>query len=443
MSKKIFTIVALLLVAALALTACGGGEEPSNTGNTENTGTTEDAGNTADTGDAEDMAEEENMAEEEDMADEEPMAEDDWGYITFEPGETITLAVSSALAGGYAAYGQDMVNGVEMAIADFGGTLEGWTVEVAGYDDACEGAPAVTVAEQIAADPAILGVIGPMCSGSVYPASDIYADNNVIMITPSSTAVVITARGYENLFRTVANDDLQAETTVGFLNGDLGLTTLGIMHDQSLYGEGIAQAVSDKFEAAGGTVTAFEGITRGETDYSAVISNVIADSPEAVYFGGMDAEGALLINQLRSAGYEGVFFGPDGIKSKPTYIDASGGAAEGSYATFGAVAGAVGVEEWEARFTEAYGAPVAYGPGSYDSASILLQAAAEVAFVDADGNLQIPRHALAEQVRSTPYDGVTGHLEFTDTGDLGRVSITVFEVQDGDFVQVKTVDFGE
>jgi branched-chain amino acid transport system substrate-binding protein len=241
----------------------------------------------------------------------------------------------------------------------------------------------------------------------------------------------------------VANDGLQAEVTVGYLTEDLGLTTLAVIHDQSLYGEGIGQAVSDYFEAADGTVTAFEGITRGESDYSAVVNNVLDTEPEAVYWGGMDAEGALLVNQLRAAGFEGVFFGPDGIKSVPSYIEASGGAAEGSYATFGAVAGAVGVEEWTARFSEKYGEPVAYGPGSYDSAMMILNAADTVAFVDGDGNLNIPRKALADQIRSTPYDGVTGHLEFTETGDLGKVSITVFQVVDNDFVDVKTVSFGE
>jgi len=407
MTKKFYTVFAILIISMMFLVACG----------------TNDAANNDDGGSA--------------------MPEDEWGYITFAPGDDITLGVSSALAGGYAVYGQDMLNGVELAIADFGGTLKGWTVGVEGGDDGCEGAPAVTVAEQFSGDPSILGVVGPMCSDSVFVASDIYADHNVLMITPSSTAVIITARGYENIFRTVANDDLQAEVTVGYLIDDLGLSSLGVMHDQGLYGEGIAQAVADKFEAAGGTVVAFEGVTRGETDYSAVISNVLAGSPDAIYFGGMDAEGALLVNQARSAGFEGVFFGPDGIKSKPTFIDASGGAAEGAFATFGAVAGAVGAEEWETAFTEAYDAPVAYAPGSYDSAMMILQAADAVAFIDDDGNLQVPRKALADYVRATPFDGVTGHLEFTSTGDLASVSITIFEVVDGEFVAVKTIDFGE
>ncbi len=371
-----------------------------------------------------------------------PAGGDEWGDMVFAPGTEIKLAVSSALAGAYAVYGQDMLNGVDLAIADYG-TLNGWTVVSEGGDDGCEGAPAVTVAEQFAADPNVLSVIGPMCSGSVVPASDIYAEHNVIMVTPSSTAVIVTARGYENLFRLVANDDLQAEVTADYLWNELGVTDLAVLHDQSIYGEGIAEAVSGKFALLGGTVTGFEGLTRGDTDFSAVISTVLAGDPGAVYFGGMDAEGALLVSQLRAAGFEGVFFGPDGIKSKPTYIDASGGAAEGSYATFGAVGGATGYEDWEARFTELYDAPVAYAPGSYDAAMIILQAAAAVAETDRDGNLVIGRKALADQIRATPYAGITGALEFTATGDLSRVSITVFKVENAEFVAVKTVDFGE
>jgi branched-chain amino acid transport system substrate-binding protein len=377
-------------------------------------------------------------------ADEEPVViEDEWGLMTFAPSSKITLGVSSALAGAYAVYGQDMLNGVDLAIADFGGNLKGWEIISEGGDDGCEGAPAVTVAEQFAADPTLLAVIGPMCSGSVVPASDIYAEHNIIMVTPSSTAVVVTARGYENLFRLVANDDLQAQTTVDFIRQDLALSTLAVLHDQSIYGQGIAEAVHGKFAASGGDVTGIEGVTRGDVDFSAVIATILAGNPEAIYWGGMDAEGALLISQLRSAGFEGVFFGPDGIKSKPTYIDASGGAAEGSYATFGAVGGATGYDEWEVKFTELYDAPVAYAPGSYDAALIILQAADAVAEIDADGNLVIGRKALADKIRETPFAGITGALEFTVTGDLGKVSITVFHVENGEFVEVKKVDYGD
>ncbi len=369
-------------------------------------------------------------------------AKDEWGEIVIPAGKDVKLGLSSALSGGYAVYGQDMLNGVNIAIDTFG-KLKGFNVVAVGGDDQCEGAPGVTVAEQFSADPQVIGVVGPMCSGTVVAASDIYAAHNVVMITPSSTAVVVTARGYENVFRVVANDDLQAKVTTDFLVDEVKAKSLALLHDQSVYGEGIAEAVKTKFTAAGGTVTGMEGITRGETDFSAIISTVLAGNPEAVYWGGMDAEGALIVNQLRKAGFKGVFFGPDGIKSKPSFVDASGGAAEGAYITFGAVGGASGYEDFEAKFKAKYGDPVAYGPGSFDAAMIILKAADAVAKVDKDGNLVIGRKALADAIRATPYNGITGFLQFTDTGDLGVVSITVFQVKDGEIVSLKTTEFGK
>jgi ABC-type branched-subunit amino acid transport system substrate-binding protein len=113
------------------------------------------------------------------------------------------------------------------------------------------------------------------------------------------------------------------------------------------------------------------------------------------------------------------------LKSIPSFVDAAGGAAEGAYMTFGAVGGATGYDEFLTKFTEQFGDPIAYGPGSYDAAMIILNAAKAVATVDSDGNLVIPKKALADAVRAAPYDGITGHLEFDENGDLKVVSITV------------------
>ena len=369
---------------------------------------------------------------------------DPWGNIVIPPGQSVKVGLSSALAGGYAVYGTDMLNGVDLAIEKFGGSLHGWTLTSEGQDDGCEGAAGVTVAEQFSADPNILGVIGPMCSGSIVPAEDIYAANHVVMITPSGTAVAVTAQGYETVFRTVPNDDLQAQVTVDYLTKELGLTSIAIIDDQSIYGEGLATAVKQKFEAAGGTVTSFEGINRGESDYSAVVSTSMIGSPQGVYFGGMDAEGMKLVVQFRAANFSGVFFGPDGIKSQPSFADAAGAAAEGAYMTFGAVGGAAGYDDFLAAFKAKFGGdPVAYGPGSYDATLILLQAADRVATVDANGNLVIGRKALADSIRATPFTGVTGHLEFDQSGDLKVVSISVFQVKGGIITPLKEYNFGQ
>jgi branched-chain amino acid transport system substrate-binding protein len=373
---------------------------------------------------------------------------DAWGELVIPKGGEVKIGVSSALSAGYAAYGQDMLNGVNLAIEKFGGSLKGFKVVAVGGDDQCEGAPGVTVAEQFSADPAILGVVGPMCSGTVVPATDIYNKNHILMITPSGTAVAVTARGFENIFRTIPNDDKQAEVSVDYLSKVLNVKKLAVVHDSSIYGQGIAEAVQKKFTAAGGTVTGFQGVTRGDTDFSAVVSSVVAGSPEAVYWGGMDAEGALLVNQLQKGGFKGVFFGPDGIKSKPVFVDGSGGAAEGAYITFGAASGASGYDAFLADFKAKYpdvnkGEPVAYGPGSYDDAMFMLKAADAVGKVDANGNLVVGRKALVDYLRANTWLGVTGKFMFDKAGDPTVVTLTVFKVVGGEIVPQKEYKFGE
>lgn len=366
-----------------------------------------------------------------------------WGNLVIPKGGEVKIGVSSALSAGYAVYGQDMLNGVNLAIEKFGGSLKGFKVVAVGGDDQCEGAPGVTVAEQFSADPAILGVVGPMCSGSIVPAEDIYGKNHILMITPSGTAVIVTAKGFENVFRTIPNDDKQAEVGVDYLSKSLNVKTLAVVHDSSIYGQGIAEAVQTKFTAAGGKVSSFQGVTRGDTDFSAVVSSVLAGKPDAVYWGGMDAEAALLVNQLQKGGFKGIFFGPDGIKSKPSYVDASGGSAEGSYMTFGAATGASGYDEFLAAFKAKYnGDPVAYGPGSYDDAMFMLKAADAVGKVDANGNLVVDRKALVDYLRANAWVGVTGRFVFDKVGDPTVVTLTVFKVVNGEIVPQKEYKFG-
>jgi len=147
---------------------------------------------------------------------------------------------------------------------------------------------------------------------------------------------------------------------------------------------------------------------------------------------------------MQKGGFKGVFFGPDGIKSKPSYVDASGGAAEGSFMTFGAATGASGYDEFLAAFKAKYGAdPVAYGPGSYDDAMFMLKAADAVGKVDKDGNLVIGRKALVDYLRANAWVGVTGKFVFDKVGDPTVVTLTVFKVVKGEIVAQKEYKFGE
>jgi len=357
-------------------------------------------------------------------------------------GSEVIIGVSSPLSAENADFGQEMLNGVNLAIEKFGGSLKGFKVVALSGDDKCEVAQSVTVATQFSARADMLGVIGPMCSGSVVPVSEIYSKVHLLMISPSAQSVIVTARGLENVFRIIPNDNHQAQVAADYLYNILKVKALGIVQDQSASGQGLADAVQVYFKVAGGTITGYQGINVGETDFSAVIATILSGKPDAIYFGGTDAEAALLVDQLRKAGFTGYFFGTDGIASNPWFVDESGGAAEGAFMTFSEVDGQTGYDEFLATFKDKFnGEPFGYGPGSYDAAMIMLKAADAIATVDNDGNLVISRKALADEVRSTPFDGVTGHIEFTSTGDLSAVSITVFKVVNGEFLAQKEYKF--
>jgi branched-chain amino acid transport system substrate-binding protein len=373
---------------------------------------------------------------------------DAWGEIVVPKGSEVKIGVSSPLSvspprsADYAIFGQETLNGVNLAVEKFGGRLKGFKVVTVSGDDQCEVAPTVTVATQFSADTHLLGVVGPQCSGTVVPASEVYSKAHILMISPSSSAVFVTAQGLENVFRIIPNDSQQAQAAADYLYNVLKVKTLGIVHDQSVYGLGVADAIQTYFKMVGGTITGYQGITDSDTDFSAVIATLVNGKPDAVYFSGMVDAGAMIVNQLRKAGFTGIFFGPDSINSKPSFVDQSGGSAEGAFMTLIAVGGKSGYDEFLAAFKAKFNSePSAFGPGSYDAAMILLKAADAVAKVDNDGNLVIGRKALADKVRSTPFDGVTGHLEFTNTGDLSTMLITVLKVVNSEIVAQKEYQF--
>ena len=105
------------------------------------------------------------------------------------------------------------------------------------------------------------------------------------------------------------------------------------MHDGQAYGQGLAQVVNDEFTKLGGTVTDFQAITPGESDYSAPLAAIAANSPEALYYGGYVAEGVVLVNGMKSAGLtDTVFFGCDGTFGQD-FLDRTGENGEGAYGT--------------------------------------------------------------------------------------------------------------
>ena len=187
--------------------------------------------------------------------------------------EDIKIAVVGAMSGPVAQYGDQEFTGAEQAVADINakGGIKGNKLQIVKYDDACDPKQAVAVANKVVND-GIKYVIGHLCSSSTQPASDIYEDEGILMITPAATAPELTARGYKLILRTTGLDSDQGPTAAKYILDKVKPQRIAVVHDKQQYGEGLARAVQDGLKKGGANVVFFDGITAGEKDFSTLVA---------------------------------------------------------------------------------------------------------------------------------------------------------------------------
>lgn len=187
----------------------------------------------------------------------------------------IKVAVVGAMSGPVAQYGDQEFTGAEQAVADINakGGIKGEKLQIVKYDDACDPKQAVAVANKVVND-GIKYVIGHLCSSSTQPASDIYEDEGILMITPAATAPELTARGYKLTLRTTGTDSDQGPTAAKYILDKVKPKRIAIVHDKQQYGEGLARAVQDGLKKGNANVVFFDGITAGEKDFSTLVARL-------------------------------------------------------------------------------------------------------------------------------------------------------------------------
>lgn len=244
----------------------------------------------------------------------------------------IQIGIAGPMTGPVAQYGDMQFSGARMAIEQInetGGALGEQLVAVE-YDDVCDPKQAVTVANRLVND-GVQFVVGHLCSSSTQPASDIYEDEGVLMVTPASTSPEITERGYELVFRTIGLDSMQGPVAANYL-ASLKPERVAIVHDKQQYGEGIATAVRNTLQKQGIEIAMFEGITAGDKDFSSLITKLKQANVDYVYYGGYHPELGLILRQARQADLDATFMGPEGVGNKDINTIA-GEAAEGLLVT--------------------------------------------------------------------------------------------------------------
>jgi len=351
-----------------------------------------------------------------------------------EEGSTIKLGYAGPMAGDYSAFGIDISNAGLLAAED-AGEFNGFSFELLVEDTGGGGEGGASVANLYVSDPDVVAIAGHTFSGSTAAAIPIYNEARLPMLSPSATRADLTDGPQDVFNRIPFTDDIQGQFAAEYLYNVLGVTKLAVMHDGDAYGKGLAEKVQEVFMSLGGEVVAFEAVTPGETDYSAVLTDVGAAAPEAVYFGGYFSECAVIAQGMPVAGMEDVIlFSDDGTYGE-TFIELAGEYADGVYAATSLPGDSAAKVEFDAYFESVYGdAPGAitgFTWHGYDIVDALIQTIKSVAILGDDGNLYIPREALVEAVNGlTNYDGLTGLLT-CNGGECNATGPTFQVVQDG------------
>lgn len=333
----------------------------------------------------------------------------------------IKIALAGPVTGPVAQYGDMQFTGAGFAIEQINaaGGVNGEMLEGVIYDDACDPKQATAVANKIVND-GIQLVVGHLCSSSTEPASDIYEDEGILMITAASTNPSITEKGYQMIFRTIGRDDQQGPFAGKWIVDHIKPQRIAIIHDKQQYGEGLATAVKTVLDDAGVNVVMFEGITSGDKDFSALIGKLKKENIDFVYYGGYHPELGLILRQSVEKGFTPQFMGPEGVSNKEI-VSIGGQGAEGLLVT---QPRSFDKDPKNVKLSDAIKAKGQDPSGlfvfpAYSAVQIMADTIAAVGEVDTE--------KMAAHMRSNNFATPTGELAFDAKGDLKEFEFGVFK----------------
>ncbi|MDR0478183.1 MAG: high-affinity branched-chain amino acid ABC transporter substrate-binding protein [Desulfobulbaceae bacterium] len=330
---------------------------------------------------------------------------------------TIKVAVASALTGPVAQYGDMQRAGIHLAVerVNAAGGVLGKKIELVEMDDACEPKQSPAVANEVVSQK-IKFVLGHVCSGAFKPAAQIYDENDILMITSSATSDDLSTYGYKMFFRTIGKDSQQGPVAAIYIINTIKPKKLAIIHDKQTYGQGVATQVKNTVEEHGLKPVMFEGINKGDTDFSALITKMKQAGVDFVYYGGYHPELIILLKQARDQDLGARWMGPEGA----AVSDVKGESVEGLLVT---LPPDFSKEPDNAKIAEAFRAKKQDPSGAFVMTSY---AAAQVLIEALKGAQSEDQKTVAEYMHKNKFKTVLGNVEFTPAGDWATARFDIF-----------------
>ncbi len=352
------------------------------------------------------------------------------------PEVVVKIGHVAPMTGPQAHLGKDNENGARLAIEDLNAQaleIGGAKVkfELIGEDDQADPKQGSIVAQKLV-DAKVNGVIGHLNSGTTIPASKLYFDAGIPQISGSATNPKYTQQGFNTAFRVMAND-VQQGKVLGEFAAKQGVKTVAIVDDRTAYGQGLADEFKKAAEAAGLKVVATEYTNDKATDFKAILTKIKSTKAELVFYGGMDAQGGPMVKQMKELGIKAKFLGGDGVCT-PEFMKLGGEASEGQFCSLPGMPleKLAKGPEFKDKFTKKFNAEIQlYAPYLYDAVMVMADSMKRANSVE-------PAKYLPE-VGKTKYDGVTALIEFDELGDLKGGAISVYQYKGGKLEYVETL----
>jgi branched-chain amino acid transport system substrate-binding protein len=343
--------------------------------------------------------------------------------------QDLTIGVAGPMTGQYATFGQQLKNGADLAVADInaaGGVL-GKKLALDVGDDACDPKQARAVAEKFVSEK-VPFVAGHYCSSSSIPASEAYAEGNVLQITPASTNPTFTERGQWNTFRVCGRDDQQGAVAGAYLAKNYKGKNIAILQDKSTYGKGLADETKKALNKAGVKEKLYEAYTQGDKDFNALVSKLKAAAIDVVYVGGYHTEAGLILRQMRDQGMKAQMISGDALATNE-FWSITGPAGEGMLFTFGPdprkkpTAAAV-VKKFKDKGID----PEGYTLYTYAALQVWSLAAAKAGTTDAK--------KVAATIKAGKWDTVLGPIAYDKKGDITVIDYVFYVWKNGTYSEM-------
>lgn len=359
------------------------------------------------------------------------------------------IGVTAPLSGDLSALGLGIQHSVELAVkqANESNAIPGWTLEVVAEDDEGKSASGQNAATKLAGDDDVVGVVGNLNSSVSQVTIPIFQKAGIVQVSPANTNPSLTVENGKRVantyYRTCTTDAVQGPFAARYLLGE-GIKKVATINDKKTYGQGLVSAFEAEFKKGGGTIVTHAEINADDTtkDYTSVLTAVKAKNPEAIYYGGEYPQAGPVAQQMNTAGIKVPLMGGDGIYS-PKFVELAGKGADGSLAT--SVGAPTDSSEAGKKFLadyEAAGYPdpaEAYGGYSYDAANAIINAL-KTTLPDA-ASAKEARAKTITAVGGVSFDGVTGMVSFDANGDATAKVLTVYKVNGGKWAADKTDTF--